>query len=68
MKFCDNTICRCHVELPPDGANSNVLRYTEANGEEVTVGRYHIVYDGETKKEFDFCTICANVVAQVNGK
>lgn len=62
--FCHNSLCRCHVELP-DGMQ--VMRYTEANGNEVNIGRRQIV-NTETKAAFNFCEICANAVALIFGK
>lgn len=63
MKFCDNPLCRCHVEVPQ--GHHGHLKYVEANGNEVTTSRH--LFSTRSKKSWWFCSICANVVALVNG-
>lgn len=66
MKFCDNPICRCHVEAPE---HANRLSYTEANGGAVVTAR-HTVHaasaPGHKPKIFSFCDTCVKAVAMVN--
>lgn len=66
MKFCDNTICRCHVEAPEQ---SSQLTYVEANCKLVTAARHEIVIgntDSRESKRFFFCDTCASAVAMIN--
>ena len=66
MKFCANPLCRLHIETPETRPGA-MIKYREANGNEVTVERKTIINSG-TKKKFDLCAICAYVVALVNEK
>lgn len=59
--FCQNKLCRCHVEVP-EGKNRMVLRGT--NGLTVEVRRIRLFCD---KTLFDFCEVCANVGAMLHG-
>jgi len=61
--FCQNKFCRCHIEVP-DGMQ--VMRYQEANGSPVNIGRRTIL-NAETRERFYFCEICAHAVAIVFG-
>lgn len=61
--FCDNELCRCHIRCE---VSLTVLKYTEANGNEVTTNQFRII-EPNLKREFVFCAQCANVVAKVNG-
>lgn len=65
MFFCDNPVCRCHVEVPDPV--SNRLRYREDNGSTVETSRFKVVIP-EFKKELYFCSICINVVSLINKK
>lgn len=65
--FCDNPICRCHVDC---GVSEGPLqlKYVEANGNEVTTNRTSISVaqlDGPSKK-FNLCDTCLSAVVMVN--
>src|SRR6185436_6006583 len=58
MKFCANNKCRCHIDAEP---GQSLLRYIEANGETVEVFQFRVIDD--LGRKWNFCEICANVLA-----
>ncbi len=61
--FCQNKLCRAHVDLGPVPEAT----FIDSRNETVRLRRMKIVNAAE-KKEFDFCEVCANVLATVHGK
>lgn len=62
-KFCDNTRCIWCIEVEP---GINALKYPSTAPEtEVSVTR-QIIREETSKKEFAFCSSCANVLVLVN--
>lgn len=65
--FCQNRLCRAHVKLPPGWSPPERMAFRDGNGEVVHLRRMEILNPAE-KKNFDFCEVCANVLAIVHGK
>jgi len=69
MKFCDNPLCRCHVEAE---GQCNRLQYIEANGRLVVTARHTVIVRPTVSTEplepktFFFCDTCVKAVAMVN--
>jgi len=67
MVFCQNKLCRAHVDVDVDNVvDLQHVVFVNANGERVGLRRIKIK-DDVTKIEFDFCEVCANVLAIVHG-
>ncbi len=62
LHFCQNKLCRAHVKL----GNVPFATFIDSRSETVRLRRMKII-DSE-KKEFDFCEVCANVLAVVHGQ
>ncbi len=65
MIFCQNKLCRACVEVP-DIKPGQLMNFTDGAG--VSTKLRQIKIRDELKKEFDFCEVCANVLAIVHGK
>ncbi len=63
--FCQNKLCRAHV-LFPEPVPTRASFCVGADGT-TTLDRKKIINQDEGK-EFDFCEVCANVLATVHGK
>lgn len=63
QKFCQNPQCIWCLDVEP---SINRLKYAPKPGEpEVEVSR-QIIREESSKKEFAFCSTCANVLVLVN--
>jgi hypothetical protein len=65
MKFCQNKLCRAHVDVPEPVQSP--MTFAVGADSTTSLRRMKIVNAVE-KKEFDFCEVCANVLAIVHGK
>lgn len=67
MKFCSNPLCLFHLDCEPSQTS---LTY-QVGGKALRVKRLEILQQTPpptSPKKFDFCEICANVLAMTFGK
>lgn len=62
--FCANKLCVHHVLIHGTGR----MYYRPHDGAEAVPIRRMKIVSTEEKKSFDFCEVCANVLAIVHGK
>lgn len=62
--FCQNILCPLHREAPEGATEAVYSPSISLKSEEIKIRRLKVVCAG---KEFDFCQICANVLAMVHG-